>query len=175
MIKILTGSMFSGKSNGLMRIYETMWNKQSIKCFKPSIDTRDGDKIQARFSNHSVNAIQVNTIEEIRQLIDDEVRVVFIDEAQFIKGDVRLIKNMSMVNNIDFYIAGLNMTSELEPFGIMPQLMAIADEIEYYHASCYYCNKRADYTMFKGNKKDKILIGNEEYLPVCRECYINKI
>lgn len=172
MIKILTGSMFSGKSGGLARIYETMWNKKIIKCFKPKTDTRDGDKIQARYSNHTIYAMQINDLSEILVNISEETKVIFIDEAQFLIGDVSVIKKLSMINNIDFYISGLNMTSELKPFGIMPELMAIADEIDYYHASCYYCNKRADYTMFVGNKDSDIFIGNDEYRPVCSDCYV---
>ena len=78
---------------------------------------------------------------------------------------------LSIVKNIDFYIAGLSLTSEQIPFGIMPNILAVADEIVHLKASCSDCNKtNAIYTYCLEEKENDILVGSTMYIPLCRDC-----
>jgi thymidine kinase len=173
MIKVFTGPMFSGKTNGLISTYDNMWNKDIIQCFKPKLDNRDYGIIKSRHTKTQIKASLIVDISEIKKKIKSDITTIFIDEFQFLKGDIKTIVDMSLYKDKDFYISGLNITSELEPFGIMPQIMSVADEIIFYEATCFYCNKPARYTMYKGIKnKDTILVGSDEYVPVCKKCYI---
>lgn len=174
MIRLYTGPMFSGKTSSLIEIYNNMWNKDIIKVFKPKIDDREFGILKSRNSKEPINAILVSSLEEMNEYIDKKTKVIFIDEAQFLEGPAVYLLIWSMIYDIDLYISGLNMTSELKPFGIMPELMSIADEIVYYHGHCYFCNKKAQYTMFMGSKKDDILVGDNQqgYVCVCKDCYV---
>lgn len=174
MIRLYTGPMFSGKTSALIEIYNNMWNKDNIKVFKPKIDNREFGVLKSRNSKEPIDAILVSSLEEISKYIDKKTKVIFIDEAQFLKGPAVYLLIWSMINDIDIYVSGLNMTSELKPFGLMPELMSIADEINYYHGHCFFCNKAAPYTMYLGGAKEDILVGDNEqgYICVCKNCYV---
>ena len=77
--------------------------------------------------------------------------------------------------DLDIYIAGLNLTSELKPFGIMPNIMAIADEVTFKHVSCNECNRDASYTYYNGSKDGDILVGNDNYIALCARCLRKKL
>jgi thymidine kinase len=173
MIKVFTGPMFSGKTNGLLNAYDNMWNKDIIQCFKPKIDNRDYGIIKSRNSKTELKATLIEDLSELKEKLQQNVTTIFIDEFQFLQGNVKELAKMSLYEDKDFYISGLNMTSELEPFGLMPQVMAIADEIAFYEATCFFCNKPAKFTLYRGKQaKDAILVGNDEYVPACEKCYI---
>ncbi len=174
MIKVFTGPMFSGKTNGLLNAYDNMWNKDIIQCFKPKIDNRDYGIIKSRNSKTELKAVLIEDLKELKGKVSKEITTIFIDEFQFLRGDVRLLADMSLYEDKDFYISGLNITSELQPFGLMPQIMSLADEILYYEATCFYCNKSAKFTLFLGKKTEEILVGNDLYTPVCRKCYVTR-
>ena len=101
-----------------------------------------------------------------------DVDAYFIDEFQFLKGDVSIIQEMAD-NGKKFFISGLNLTSEKKPFGKMPELLAIADNIKLLTAICDNCKcDEAIYTYYKaGNKNSEIIIGDHEYGVLCRSCY----
>ena len=107
-------------------------------------------------------------------LVINKINTIFIDEANFLKGDINILLDLSVMEDLDIYIAGLNMTSEQAPFGIMPQLLSIADEIEILHASCNECNRDAIYTYYDGKKKGDILVGNDNYIALCARCLRRK-
>ena len=173
MITIFTGPMFSGKSNRLIDEYEKFYNKENILVLKPVKDTRTTSKIRARGRNIDIQAISIKDLSDIYNIISSDKykdnRVIFIDEAQFITGDVSVILDLSL-HDFDFYIAGLNLTSEQKPFGIMPNLIAIADKVEFLKAKCSRCNKDASYTHCVVPKDKEILVGSNEYIPLCRDC-----
>lgn len=139
--------------------------------FKPTIDnrysdtevvSRDGDKIIC------VNIQNIYDLIAYRDLVD----IFFIDEFQFIEGnDLHVILNNFIDEGKKFYIAGLNLTSERKPFGNMPQLLALADEVEYLEAKCDRCGRSAVYTYCKSKKDNDILVGDSEYLALCHSCY----
>ena len=171
MIHVKTGPMFSSKSASLIERYNNIWNKEKVMCFKPKIDDRDLGIIKSRTSKEQIEAYCINDLSEILNYIKPNTMTIFIDEIQFLTGDVRLLLNLSINRDIDFYICGLNMTSEQVPFGIMPSVLAIADDIEILPASCFDCNKDAYFTYFKaGVKTDEVVVGSDQYIPLCANC-----
>ena len=97
-------------------------------------------------------------------------RTIFIDEANFLKGDVSILVELSVDMNIDIYICGLNMTSEQKPFGIMPQILAVSDYIDIKKGYCTDCNREASYTFFEGEKDGDIIVGDSGYITLCESC-----
>lgn len=168
-INVFTGPMKCGKSQKLItEVKRKLIAGKNIKIFKPLIDDRYGDNfISTRFGT-SMKAISIRNISEISKYDAD---YYFIDEFQFLKGDVNIIDKMA-TSGKNFFIAGLNLTSEKKPFGLMASLMCIADNIEVMTSVCDICKSdSAIFTYYKGQKNKDIVIGDNEYIPVCRECY----
>ncbi|UKI28362.1 MAG: hypothetical protein L6V78_05390 [Clostridium sp.] len=175
MIKVFTGPMFSGKSDALLKEYDKRYHKSRILLFKPKMDTRDYGVVKTR-KGKEINAILVDDIKDIPSYITDKINTIFLlMKLIFLKGDIKkFLLELSVMEDLDIYIAGLNMTSEQAPFGIMPQLLSIADEIEILHASCNECNRDAIYTYYDGKKKGDILVGNDNYMALCARCLRRK-
>ena len=169
MIKTFTGPMFSGKTTALLSTYFNMWNKKNILCFKPKMNVRD-DGIKSKNIKENVSAIEIEDLSEIYDYLKKNTRTIFIDEANFLKGDVGVLSSLSIDKNIDVYVCGLNMTSEQKPFGIMPDILAISDCIEIKKGYCTNCNRPASYTYFEGNKDSDIVVGDDGYVTLCEEC-----
>lgn len=174
MIKTFTGPMFSGKTSALLTVYFNMWNKKNIMCFKPKMNTRD-DGIKSKNIRENVPAIEIEDLSEIPTHLKKNTRTIFIDEANFLTGDVSILTDLNINKNVDIYIAGLNMTSEQKPFGIMPNILAISDYIEISKSYCTICNREASYTYFEGNKNDDIVVGDSGYISLCEECLRKKM
>lgn len=174
MIKTFTGPMHSGKTAAMIATYNKIWNKEHVKCFKPNCDTRDIGMIKSKDYGEGVASIGIDTFEEILDYVDESVTTIFVDEAQLMKGNVSVLSYLSIVNDMDIYVGGLNQTSEQEPFLIMPQILAISDEVEVIKASCYDCGREAPYTYFEGEKTDAVLVGDEGYLPLCGRCLLKR-
>jgi thymidine kinase len=173
MIKVITGAMFSGKSFELIELLKAL-NMNTVKIFKPNIDTRDKGIIKSRATSKTYTALLIDDLKEIPQYIDNNTKTIVIDEVQFLTGDISIIVDLHL-KGYDFIIAGLNLTSERKPFGLMKDIMCIATDIEILKAKCICCNKiNADYTYSIKNKKEDILVG-EYYIPICRECLGGKI
>ena len=168
-INVYTGPMKCGKSQ---RIFNELDRQlvagKSVLLFKPSIDDRAGkDYIYSR-SGKKVNAINIENIEDLQKYEADDY---FIDEFQFLKGDVEVIEKMATEGK-KFYIAGLNLTAEKKVFGKMGDLMCIADKVEKMTSICEICkSENAIFSYFKGGKNEEIVIGDTQYVPVCRKCY----
>ncbi len=169
MIKVITGPMFSGKSDILLNEYENKYHKSKILLFKPSIDTRDLGIVKTR-KGKEVKAILIKDIIEIKDYLTDKITTIFIDEGNFLMGDVDHLLNLSINNDIDIFISGLNLTSEQKLFGIMPNILAVADQIILTTASCNDCNRDAIYTYYDGPKDAEILVGNDNYMALCSSC-----
>lgn len=168
MIKVITGAMFSGKSFKLIELLKAL-DMNTVKIFKPNIDTRDKGIIKSRATSKTYTALLIDDLKEIPQYIDNNTKTIVIDETQFLTGDISIIVDLHL-KGYDFIIAGLNLTSERKPFGLMKDIMCIATDIEILKAKCICCNKiNADYTYSIKNKKEDILVG-EYYVPICREC-----
>ena len=173
MITTITGPMFSGKSTRLLAEYDNITDKSSILCFKSSKDKRDKTKIRARNVENKIDAIVISKFEDILDFLSFDIKYIFIDEVQFISGDYMILNNLSINNDIDIYIVGLSQTSEHKPFGCMPNILAISNNIYNLKARCS-CGKTAYYTYCKVNKKDDVLIGDIEYEPICRKCLVER-
>ena len=87
-----------------------------------------------------------------------------------VSGVFLLLFCLFIYNNIDIYIAGLDLTSELTPFNIMPNILAIATEVYKLKARCQDCGKEAEYTYCLVEKNEEVMVGNSEYVPLCRDC-----
>ncbi len=170
MIKCYIGPMFSGKTAALINMYNRIWHKELVKCFKPKIDDRDYGIIKSRDYEQGIEAYCIKDLSEIVSVIDDKTKTIFIDEVQFLTGDINILFNLSIVQGIDVYVSGLSMTSEQKPFGILPSIMAISDDIEIVKGICYDCNKEANYTYYDGVKDTDILVGNNNYMCLCGNC-----
>lgn len=169
MIKTFAGPMFSGKTTALLSTYFNMWNKKNIMCFKPKMNTRD-EGIKSKNIKENVEAIEIDDLSEILDYLKKNTRTIFIDEANFLKGDVSVLTHISIDLNIDVYVCGLNMTSEQKPFGIMPQILAVSDYIDLKKGYCTDCNREASYTFFEGNKNGDIVVGDNGYVVLCESC-----
>ena len=169
MIVTYTGPMHSGKSEKLMDCYDKIYNKKNILVFKPSIDVRDYGVIKCKGRRKKVKAILIDRFEEILDYVTDEITNIFIDEVQFMQGNIKTLLKLSIIDDIDIYCAGLNMTGEQEPFGLLPDVMAISDKVINVYSSCSKCGRKATYTYYDG-VKGEILVGDEGYLSLCRKC-----
>ncbi len=180
MVYTYVGPMFSGKSDSLINIYQKMWNKDLIVAFKPKKDSRDGAKIKSKnYKDIAIEAIPIANISEIKEYVLEPIgdgfrakyRTVFIDEAQLLEGDVTEISDLSVLYDINFYIAGLNMTSEQKPFGKMGDIMAISDAVENIKGFCQDCNKESRYTYYYlDDKTEDVLVGDAGYISLCEHC-----
>lgn len=170
MITTFTGPMHSGKSETMIRYYNKIYNKDSILVFKPGVDTRDEGVIRSKGSSKSIGAICIRDLSEIVDYVNEDITNIFIDEIQFMTGSVKTLLKLSIMDDIDIYCAGLNMTSEQEPFGIMPQILAVSDKIINTYSSCNVCGRKAIYTYYDGTKDSDVLVGDAGYMSLCRRC-----
>lgn len=173
MIKTFTGPMFSGKTTALLTTYFNMWNKKNILCFKPKMNIRD-DGIKSKNIKDNVEAIEIEDLSDILKYIKKNTRTIFIDEANFLTGDVGVLTELSIDNNVDIYISGLNMTSEQKPFGIMPNILSVSDYIEISKSYCTICNREVSFIYFEGNKDNDIVVGDSGYISLCEDCLRKK-
>ncbi len=173
-IEVICGSMFSGKTEELIRrLNRAKFAKQRVEIFKPAIDVRyavDG------VVSHDQNAIMCTPVENSANilLLSSEVDVVGIDEAQFFDEGLLDICTQLADNGIRVIVAGLDMDFKRQPFGPMPALCAIADEVSKVHAICVKCGQLASYSHRTVHNEKLVLLGEkEEYEPLCRKCYID--
>ena len=171
-IEVICGSMFSGKTEELIRrLKRAKFAKQKVEIFKPSLDTRYSDiEVVSHDSNH-ISSTPIESSTSILLLATD-VDVVGIDEAQFFDADLVDVCNELARRGTRVIIAGLDMDFKCQPFGPMPALMSIADEVTKVHAICVQCGNLA-YVSHRLVSNDKqVLLGEKaEYEPLCRECY----
>lgn len=171
-IEVICGSMFSGKTEELIRrLKRASFAKQRVEIFKPAIDTRySNDEV----ISHDRNSIQSTPIDSSVSILlfSSEIDVVGIDEAQFFDEGLVNVCNELANRGIRVIIAGLDMDFKGIPFGPMPALCAIADEVTKVHAICVRCGDLA-YISHRIIASDKrVLLGEkEEYEPLCRCCY----
>lgn len=174
MIKIYTGPMFSGKSTALLLDYN-MINGNKI-CFKPCKDKRDKNQIKARNVSQKIDSIVIKKFEDILEHITEETEYIFIDEVQFIEGDYNILTDLSL-KGINIIMAGLKQKSDLKPFNNIGNIICLADEIIVLKAVCEDCGGTAQYTyrLDKNNKADLLIGDKEKYIPLCIECYRNRM
>lgn len=172
MIKVFTGPMYAAKSLSLIQVAKERQkqNINNIICFKPSKDTRDMSKIKSRDSKDTLDAYVIKDLSEIKEFLNDDIDTIIIDEIQFLSGDVLELLWLTIYKDIDIYIAGLDKTSEMTPFNIMPNILTIATEVVKLKARCNDCEGDAEYTYCLVEKKEDILVGSNQYIPLCKKC-----
>lgn len=174
MIKTFTGPMHSGKTEHMLDVYNGIFNKDCIKVFKPLKDTRDFCVMKSKTYEQEVPAIGINRFEEILDYIDAKTRTIFLDEVQLMEGNLSVLSYLSIAEDMDIYLGGLNMTSEQDPFLLMPLVLAVSDKVENIPASCYDCGREATKTYYDGEKVDAVKVGDEGYFPLCNRCLMKR-
>lgn len=174
-IEVICGSMFSGKTEELIRrLKRVEFAQQALLLFKPTIDNRFDDKKIVSHKGSSFHAIAVTQSSEILLHWKDE-RVVAIDEAQFFDLELIPILNDLAKKGVRVIVAGLDMDYLGQPFGPMPTLLCSAEYVTKVHAICVSCGNLAQFSHRTSKKDGQVLVGaTENYQPVCRTCY-NKL
>ncbi|MDR0865610.1 MAG: thymidine kinase [Candidatus Symbiothrix sp.] len=171
-IEVICGSMFSGKTEELIRrMKRAQFARQKVEIYKPAMDTRYSED---NIVSHDQNSIPSTPVESSGNilLLSGDMDVVGIDEAQFFDDGLPDVCNQLANQGVRVIVAGLDMDFKGKPFGPMPALCAIADDVTKVHAICVECGRLAGYSYRLGNDKKLVLLGEkEEYQPLCRECY----
>ena len=168
--------MFSGKTEELIRrLRRAKIAHLKVEIFKPAMDTRYHEQ---NIVSHDETAIQSTPIDNSQTilLLANEVDVIGIDEAQFFDDQLPEVCDQLAFRGIRVIVAGLDMDYLGEPFGPMPQLLAVADFITKLHAICVICGNIASMSYRKTNHEDQVVLGEKEmYEPRCRTCYYKEI
>ena len=171
-VEVIAGSMFSGKTEELIRrLKRARIARQKVEIFKPAIDIRYS---LTEVVSHDENSIQSTPVENSANilLLSGNVDVIGIDEAQFFdKGLVEVVVKLANLG-IRVIVAGLDMDFKGEPFGPIPELMAIADHVDKVHAICVKCGNIAQFSHRLSNMEQIVLLGEKNvYEPLCRSCF----
>jgi thymidine kinase len=171
-IELITGSMFSGKTEELIRrLRRAQFAGLKVEIFKPSLDKRYSETRVVSHDDKSINSTPVDNASSILLLAGD-VDVVGIDEAQFFDESIVDVCNNLADNGIRIVVAGLDMDFMGKPFGPIPSLLAIAEYVTKVHAICMRCGNLAQYSHRKSNEAQVVLLGEKDiYEPLCRGCY----
>ena len=175
-IEVVCGSMFSGKTDELIRrLVRATIAKQKVQVFKPAIDIRYAVEKVTSHAGSNFDAIPVEKAADIRSRVDQDTTVVGIDEAQFFDPDVVLIADELAARGVRVLVAGLDTDFRGEPFGPMPLLMSRAEHVDKLHAICMVCGDEASRTQRLVNGKparydDPVVIvgASEMYEARCR-------
>jgi len=175
-IELITGSMFSGKTEELIRrIRRSEIAQQKVAIFKPKIDTRYSEKEVVSHDAKSISSMPVAEAKEILELIND-IEVIGIDEAQFFENDIVEVCNQLANKGKRVIVAALDMDFNGNPFGPIPQLLSIAEYVTKVHAICMKCGNLAHYSHRLGMAQKLVILGEKDiYEPLCRECYNESI
>lgn len=171
-IEVICGSMFSGKTEELIRrLRRAEFARQKVEIFKPGIDTRydavdvvshEGTTIRSTPVPNSTNLL----------LLTNDIQVVGIDEAQFFDDGLPAVCEQLANSGIRVIIAGLDMDFQGRPFGPMPALMAIAEYVTKVHAICMHCGGLATFSHRKTASQELVVLGEtDSYEPLCRSCF----
>ncbi len=174
-IEVVCGSMFSGKTEELIRrIRRAQFANQKLLLFKPIVDDRYSEEAVVSHQGSSLKAIPVSDSAEILKIWKDE-KVVAIDEAQFFDEGLVDVCNQLAKKGVRVVLAGLDMDYKGIPFGPMPKLLAIAEYVTKVHAICVSCGNLAQFSHRTAAETEQVLVGAiEKYKPLCRACF-NKI
>lgn len=174
-IEVICGSMFSGKTEELIRrLKRAKFAKQRVEIFKPTIDTRYSDNDVVSHDHTVIASTPVESSTSIL-LMTGDVDVIGIDEAQFFDSGLTDVCRKLADQGFRVIIAGLDMDFRGIPFGPMPALMAIADDVTKVQAVCVRCGRPAYISHRLVAGESQVLLGEtDKYEPICRECY-NKL
>lgn len=174
-IEVICGSMFSGKTEELMRrLRRASIAHLKVEVYKPAIDTRYDEK---NIVSHDARSFDSNAVDnaQLILLLASEADVVGIDEAQFFDESIVYVVEQLADDGKRVIIAGLDLDYKRNPFGSMPDLMAMADYVSKVHAVCMDCGAPANYSYRFTGQEAQILLGElDSYRPLCRRCYLRR-
>ncbi len=173
-IEVIAGSMFSGKSEELIRrLRRAKIARQKVQVFKPEIDSRFSDNHIVSHSEMRHESLNIRSAAEIRSLIEPGTEVVGIDEAQFFDMELVSVANELAGSGLRVIIAGLDQDYTGKPFEPMPQLLAIAEYITKTHAICMRCGQPANYSQRTFESEERVAVGaSDKYEARCRACFV---
>ena len=173
-IEVICGSMFSGKTEELIRrLKRAQFAKQKIEIFKPSIDLRYNDELVTSHDQNQIRSTPVPAAANI-PILADGCDVVGIDEAQFFDNEIIKVCNDLANTGIRVIVAGLDMDYQGNPFGPMPGLMATAEYVTKVHAVCTRTGNLANYSYRTSSEDDLVILGEKEnYEPLSRSAFFN--
>jgi thymidine kinase len=171
-IEVIVGSMFSGKTEELIRrLTRARIARQKVEIFKPEIDKRYDDINVVSHNENRIRSIPVQNASQILLYIDG-MDVVGIDEAQFLDDDLPAVCNYIANQGIRVIVAGLDMDFQGKPFGPIPALMATAEYVTKVHAICMRCGDLAHYSHRTIASEKLVVLGEmDNYEPLCRKCF----
>ena len=175
-IEVICGSMFSGKTEELIRrLNRARIARQKVEIFKPQMDVRyDVERVVSHDSN-SILSTPVQSSSQILLYTNTDVNVVGIDEAQFFDEELAVVCSTLANNGIRVIVAGLDMDYLGKPFGPIPGLLAIAEYVTKIHAICMKCGDLANYTHRLVSNDRLVVLGEKDlYEPLCRKCYMEE-
>jgi len=178
-IIVICGSMFAGKSEELIRLARrSLYARKRVQVFKPKIDSRYDETMVVSHMGVTHEAVPVNSVQELKKHLEPDVQVVLVEEAQFFDESIADLAVALADNGIEIILAGLDQDFRRQPFGPMPKLLAVADEVVKLRAICMKCGAPASHTyrVIDGKPAHQddpiILIGaTESYEARCRNCY----
>jgi thymidine kinase len=171
-IEVISGSMFSGKTEELIRrLKRAKIARQKVEIFKPQIDVRYSEEEVVSHDSNSIRSTPVSSSRNIPLMVSD-VDVVGIDEAQFFDLGLAEVCNQLASQGIRVIVAGLDMDFRGKPFGPMPALLATAEYVTKVHAICMRCGNLAQYSHRITDSEKLVVLGEtDSYEPLCRECF----
>jgi thymidine kinase len=171
-IEIIAGGMFSGKSEELIRrLRRAVIARQRVQVFKPALDDRFGDAEVVSRDDRRLKAISVGTANELLARVEIGVQVVGIDEVQFFDGGIVEVCMQLADAGIRVIAAGLDQDYMRRPFGPMPSLLSVAEEVSKMHAVCVRCRGAAHYSQRVSGGDAQVEVGDSSYEARCRGCY----
>lgn len=172
-IEVICGSMFSGKSEELIRrLRRAIIAKQKVQAFKPVIDDRYSPDDIVSHDERRIECQKIKRAADISNLVDEDTKVVGIDEAQFFGEDLVDICESLAQEGKRVIVAGLDQDYRGKPFEPIPQLLALAESITKTMAVCMVCGAPANKTQRLIESDERIVVGaGEAYEPRCRKCY----
>lgn len=174
-IEVICGSMFSGKTEELIRrLNRARIARLRVEIFKPELDKRYDDVDVVSHNENAIRSIPIQTSEQML-LYMEGVDVIGIDEAQFLDEHLPEVCNYMANQGIRVIVAGLDMDFQGNPFGPLPRLMAIAEDVTKVHAICVKCGDLAHYSHRTVVGNQLVMLGEmDSYEPLCRTCYIQQ-
>jgi thymidine kinase len=171
-IEVITGSMFSGKTEELIRrLRRAQYAGLKVEIFKPSVDNRYSEDRVVSHDDKSIQSTPVDNPSAILLLVGD-VDVVGIDEAQFFDSSITDVCKKLADDGMRIIVAGLDMDFMGKAFGPMPALLAIAEYVTKVHAICMRCGNLAQYSFRKSDELQVVMLGEKSlYEPLCRNCF----
>lgn len=173
-IEVICGSMFSGKSEELIRrLRRSEIAKQKIQVFKPKIDNRYDDNAVVSHTSLRIDGVAVSNAQDILLMVEPDTKVVGIDEIHFFDQHITAVCNQLADRGHRIICAGLDKDYRGKPFGPMPHLMAVAEYVTKTMAVCVVCGDPANMSQRLTANTDLVSIGaTDQYEARCRKCHV---